>query len=55
MSVCPFYGRGEKFCDVGADYISPHDVEAISQYCSGRYCDCEKFQELVARHAEEVS
>ena len=55
MSVCPFYGRGEKFCDVGADYISPHDVEAISQYCSGRYCDCDKFQELVARHPEELS
>ncbi len=55
MSVCPFYGRGEKFCDVGADYISPHDVEAISQYCSGRYSDCEKFQELATRHPAELS
>ncbi|SHJ38682.1 Nitrate/nitrite transporter NarK [Malonomonas rubra DSM 5091] len=55
MSVCPYYGRGENFCDVGADYISPHDVEAISHYCSGRYSECEKFQELVARHPEELN
>jgi len=55
MSVCPYYGRGESFCDVGADYISPHDVEAISYFCSCRYSECDKFQELAARHPEELS
>ena len=54
MSVCPYYGKNEEFCDVGANYISPHDVEAISHFCSCRYSECEKFQELVVRHPEEL-
>jgi nitrate/nitrite transporter NarK len=55
MSVCPYYGQGEEFCDVGADYISPHDVEAISHFCSCRYSECDKFQELVARRPEGLT
>lgn len=55
MSVCPYYGRGEGFCDVGADYISPHDVEAISHFCSCRYSECDKFQELAERRPEGLN
>lgn len=55
MSVCPYYGRKEGFCDVGEDYISPHDVEAISHFCSCRYSECDKFQELVTRHPEGLN
>lgn len=54
MPVCPYYGQGEEFCDVGADYISPHDVEAISHFCSCRYSECDKFRELAVRCPERL-
>jgi nitrate/nitrite transporter NarK len=44
--ACPFFGQNEDACDVGLDYISPHDVETISHYCSSRYRECRKFSEL---------
>ncbi len=52
MSVCPYYGQNEEFCDVGADYISPHDVKTISHFCSCHFSDCDKFQQLLAYHPE---
>ncbi len=52
MPVCPYYGKSEEYCDVGADYISPHDAEAISHFCSCRYQECDKFQELASLHPE---
>jgi len=54
MPVCPYYGQGEEFCDVGADYISPHDVEAISHFCSCRYSECDRFRELAVRRPERL-
>lgn len=49
MAVCPFYSHGEGYCDVGSGYISPHDVETISHYCTCRYRDCVKHQEISSR------
>jgi MFS family permease len=52
--VCPFYRRGEPFCDVGCGYISPHDVRMMVAFCNCRYGDCSKFQELSARFPSEL-
>ena len=38
--VCPFYAKGDQFCDVGCDYISPHDVNMIIKFCSCNYQGC---------------
>lgn len=51
--ICPFYGKSEKFCDVGCGYIFPHDVNLIIKYCSCRYGDCLKYRELADRFPEE--
>jgi hypothetical protein len=48
-AVCPYYGMNAAYCDVGCDYISPHDVDMIIRYCSCRYRECLKYQELVDR------
>jgi hypothetical protein len=48
--ICPFYGKNDDFCDVGCDYISPHDVNMIIRFCSKRYSDCAKYQELSDRY-----
>lgn len=50
--ACPFYGGDEEQCDVGAGYISPHDVEIIVRHCISRYEDCGKYLELTARCPE---
>lgn len=47
--VCPFYAKGEEFCEVGNGYISPHDVNVIIRYCSCRFSDCLKYRELMDR------
>ncbi len=47
--LCPFYGKNDDYCDVGCGYISPHDVGQIIKFCSCRYTDCLKFQELTDR------
>jgi len=52
--VCPFYAKGDKYCDVGDEYISPHDVNLIIRYCSCRYTDCLKYRELCDRFPEEA-
>jgi MFS family permease len=49
MAICPFYSQDEDFCDVGSGYISPHDVQTISHYCTCRFRECAKHQELSAR------
>lgn len=49
MSVCPYYSQDDDFCDVGSGYISPHDVQTISHYCTCRFQECEKHQELSVR------
>ena len=55
-SVCPFYGKSDDYCDVGCGYISPYDVNLIIKYCSCRYKECMKYQELAERFpAETVS
>lgn len=51
-TVCPFYGENDDYCDVGCDYISPHDVDMIIRYCSGRYLECVKYLELAERFPE---
>jgi hypothetical protein len=51
--ICPFYGKNDDFCDVGCGYISPHDVNMIIRYCSKRYCECAKYQELADRYPLE--
>jgi len=52
--VCPYYGLNDDYCDVGCGYISPHDVNMIIRYCSKRYRDCAKYQELAARFPETL-
>jgi len=53
-TVCPFYGKNDDYCDVGCGYISPHDVNMIIRYCSGRYADCIKYLELADRFPGEL-
>lgn len=48
-NICPYYGKNDDYCDVGCGYISPHDVNMIIRYCSGRQHDCAKYMELVDR------
>ena len=50
--ICPYYGVNEDWCDVGCGYISPHDVKIIIRYCSSRYEECMKYQELAERFPE---
>lgn len=52
-TVCPFYGKDDDFCDVGCGYISPHDVNQIIKFCSCRYRECFKYQELSERLPKE--
>ena len=52
--VCPFYGKSDDICDVGCGYISPHDVNMIIKFCSCRYRECMKYQELSERFPHEV-
>ena len=47
--ICPFYGKNDDYCDVGCEYISPHDVNMIIRYCSGRHAQCTKYMELADR------
>jgi hypothetical protein len=54
-NVCPFYGKNDDYCDVGCGYISPHDVNMIIRYCSGRYPECVKYQELADRFPGELA
>lgn len=54
-NICPYYGKNDDYCDVGCGYISPHDVNMIIRYCSGRFVECVKYLELVDRFpAEQV-
>ncbi len=48
-TLCPFYGKNDDYCDVGCDYISPHDVNQIIRFCSCRYKECLKYRELSDR------
>lgn len=50
--ICPFYGKNDDYCDVGCGYISPHDVNLIIRYCSGRFKECLKYQELSERYPQ---
>ena len=52
MAICPYFGQEKEYCDVGEEYISPYDVVAMSHFCSCRYQECDKFQELTERHPE---
>lgn len=51
-TVCPFYRRGDDYCDVGISHISPHDVTMIIAYCNSRFRECAKYHELSARFPE---
>ena len=53
--VCPFYAKGDKYCDVGDEYISPHDVNLIIRFCSCQFTDCLKYRELCDRFPDEVA
>ena len=53
-TVCPFYGKNDDYCDVGCGYISPYDVNRIIKYCSCRYQECLKYQELADRFPGEL-
>jgi hypothetical protein len=54
QAVCPFYGKSDDYCDVGCGYISPYDVNCIIKYCSCRYPECLKYQELAERFPAEL-
>jgi hypothetical protein len=47
--ICPFYGKNDDYCDVGCEYISPHDVNMIIRFCNGRHFECSKYMELADR------
>ena len=53
-TICPFYGKSDDYCDVGCGYISPYDVNLIIRYCSCRYSDCLKYQELADRFPTQL-
>ena len=53
-NICPFYGKNDDYCDVGCGYISPHDVNMIIRYCSGRFGECVKYLELADRFPGEL-
>ncbi len=53
-NVCPFFRKGEDFCDTGNGYISPHDVTVIIAYCNCRFRECAKYEELAARYPLEI-
>ena len=52
--ICPFYGKNDDYCDVGCEYISPHDVNMIIRYCNGRHAECGKYLELADRFHGEL-
>ena len=54
IKVCPFYGKSDDKCDIGCGYISPYDVNLIIRFCSCRYRDCLKYQELAERFPGEL-
>lgn len=47
--ACPFFGQNETTCEVGAGYISPHDVQIMSTYCCCHHDQCLRFRELAKR------
>ncbi len=47
--LCPYYGKGETYCEVGCRYISSTDVRVIVLYCTGSFESCLKYQELCER------
>lgn len=53
-SVCPFFRKGDNYCDVGCGYISPHDVKMMVSFCNCRHAECSKFQELAVRFPHET-
>lgn len=53
-TICPFYGKSDDYCDVGCGYISPYDVNLIIRYCSCRYSECLKYQELADRFPAQL-
>jgi MFS family permease len=52
--VCPFFRKGDDYCDVGCGYISPHDVRIMVTYCNCRHAECSKYQELATRFPHEA-
>ena len=54
QEICPFYGKNDDYCDVGCEYISPHDVKMIIRYCNGRHAECLKYHELAERFQNEL-
>ena len=52
--ICPFYGKNDDYCDVGCEYISPHDVNMIIRFCNGRFAHCTKYMELADRFHNEL-
>lgn len=52
--ICPFFRKGDDYCDVGCGYISPHDVRIMVTYCNSRHAECSKYQELAVRFPREA-
>lgn len=52
--ICPFFRKGDEYCDVGCGYISPHDVRVMVSYCNSRHAECAKYQELAVRFPHEA-
>ncbi len=44
--LCGFYGSRDGACEVGTEYISTSDVETIVRYCTSRFEDCARFQQV---------
>lgn len=47
--ICPYFRRDDEECDVGFGYISPHDVQIMSRFCSSHYLDCLKYRQLTEK------
>ncbi|PLY05464.1 MAG: hypothetical protein C0624_04870 [Desulfuromonas sp.] len=50
--VCPYF-HNESGCDVGEDYISPHDVETIVEFCNGHYPECITYR-MITEHGMDA-
>lgn len=51
-TVCPYF-HSTSGCDVGNEYISPHDVETIVGFCNSRYSECSTYK-MIEEHGMNI-
>jgi hypothetical protein len=50
--LCPFYAKGEDWCEVGCGHISVFEVTMIVDYCTASYTQCGRYKQLMTRVQE---